>query len=218
MKKNTIVFIILLLLFIFLAISISVNFPFIGKIDAFSNKLFSLNHYPTVTGVSLFFTNLTSSTNSILIVIALSLMCVLRKKWYDMSLILISSGLAISISSAIKILFERARPIQTLVSENTMSFPSNHSVISAVFLCFFFYLITKNVVNKYLKYSSLALVFVIFIFIPLSRIILGAHYTTDVIAGFIIGLTVYIFTRMILTVLSYDTSDCDVCLKEKNVL
>ena len=54
------------------------------------------------------------------------------------------------------------------------------------------YLICKNVKNKKVKIISVTLLSIIIIMIGISRIYLGAHYATDVIAGFAFAL-IYLF-------------------------
>ena len=53
----------------------------------------------------------------------------------------------------------------------------------------FIYLIYKYVKNKKLKYISITLISILIIFIGISRIYLGVHYTSDVLAGFLISIS-----------------------------
>ena len=76
-----------------------------------------------------------------------------------------------------------------LVEESGYSFPSGHSMVSMAFYGFFVYLIFKKVKNPYLKWSSMIVISFIITAIGLSRIYLGVHYASDVIAGFCISIS-----------------------------
>ena len=51
------------------------------------------------------------------------------------------------------------------------------------------YKITKYIKNKYLKYTLITILSALIIIIGTSRIYLGVHYTSDVIAGFLISIS-----------------------------
>lgn len=90
----------------------------------------------------------------------------------------------------IKELIERARPaFEPLVHETSYSFPSGHSMNSAVMYPVIAYFLIKHV-PFFTKRKRAVTVFtgVLVILIGLSRIYLGAHFPTDVLAGFSLGL------------------------------
>ena len=62
-------------------------------------------------------------------------------------------------------------------------------MVSMDFYGFLIYLIYKYVGNKYLKWTSMILLFLLIILIGISRIYLGVHYTSDVIAGFLVAIS-----------------------------
>ena len=69
-------------------------------------------------------------------------------------------------------------------------------MVSAAFYGFLIYLIYKNIKNKYLKWGLITLLSCIVLLIGTSRIYLGVHYTSDVIAGFLISISyLIIFTH-----------------------
>lgn len=85
-----------------------------------------------------------------------------------------------------------------LVEESGYSFPSGHSMVSMAFYGFIVYWIFEKVKNPYLKWSSMIAISFIIIAIGLSRIYLGVHYASDVIAGFCISISYLIlFTNLI---------------------
>jgi undecaprenyl-diphosphatase len=94
------------------------------------------------------------------------------------------------VSHFLKIFFSRPRP--DIVSHGTnvltYSFPSGHSMLSAVVYLTLGALLTELVTRKRLKsYFLLVGLFLSFV-VGLSRIYLGVHYPSDVIAGWCAGL------------------------------
>ena len=92
------------------------------------------------------------------------------------------------LNQTLKFFFARSRPTEiNLIVENGYSFPSGHSMLSLAYYGFFVYLILNSNIkrkNKILAIISLAL---LIFFIGLSRIYLGVHYASDVLAGFAIS-------------------------------
>ena len=100
------------------------------------------------------------------------------------------------LNQILKFILQRPRPTEfRLIEETGFSFPSGHSMVSMAFYGYLIYLIYKNLKNKYLKYILITILSLLIIFIGISRIYLGVHYTSDVLAGFLISisyLTVFI--------------------------
>jgi membrane-associated phospholipid phosphatase len=96
------------------------------------------------------------------------------------------------VSSVIKLAINRPRPaeplVKILVRTTQQSFPSGHVLFYVVFFGFVALLMfeLKNIpkyISRPISVISLLLVFTI----PYSRVYLGAHWFTDVTAGFLLG-------------------------------
>lgn len=83
----------------------------------------------------------------------------------------------------------RARPsLEHLVTVNTLSYPSGHSMSAMAFYGFLIYLCLRHHFARWLKYCLVSLLGLLILSIGLSRIYLGVHFPTDVAGGFIGGL------------------------------
>ena len=94
------------------------------------------------------------------------------------------------LESLIKIVYHRARPDlwPALVTEKTFSFPSGHATMSTLFYGAVAALVLHLSRNRTVRAVTLALATLVILGVCYSRIYLGAHWATDVVAGMLIGL------------------------------
>ena len=98
------------------------------------------------------------------------------------------------ISQVLKLIIRRPRPeLLRLAVEKGFSFPSGHAMVSTVFYGFFIYLISKKIKDIKKRKIYISLIAILIFLIGISRIYLGVHYATDVIAGQIFGIAYLYF-------------------------
>jgi undecaprenyl-diphosphatase len=114
----------------------------------------------------------------------------LREKYGAMWLMLIATFGGLAISSLLKHLFRRPRPdfVAHLSGVYTTSFPSGHSMLSAVVYLTLGTLLASVVHERRLKFYFLIVALVLTFLIGVSRVFMGVHYPTDVLAGWSAGL------------------------------
>jgi undecaprenyl-diphosphatase len=114
----------------------------------------------------------------------------LLRKWsYFRSLLIFVLGGELFVW-IIKNIIERPRPPLTnaLVIENSYSFPSGHSFIAIAFYGLITFFLFESLKKKYLKTLIVIFGLVLIILIGSSRIYLGAHWPSDVLASYTSGL------------------------------
>jgi len=127
----------------------------------------------------------------VLIAIAISGFIILRKskKYYYSKVIMINLVAVWVLNDTFKVVFHRQRPdILRLVEAGGFSFPSGHSMISMGFYGFLIYLCNVNIEKGWERRIAVFLMSLLILFIGISRIYLGVHYASDVLAGFSAGL------------------------------
>lgn len=144
-------------------------------------------------------TNFGGVIGLIILAIIVSTILIIKKKKLMGILIWVNLACSGLLNQILKRIVQRPRPTEyRLIEENGYSFPSGHSMVSAAFYGFFIYLIFKNVKNKYIKWGSISFLSLLIILIGISRIYLGVHYTSDVMAGFVISISyLVIFTSIV---------------------
>ena len=116
-----------------------------------------------------------------------------KKKKYKV-IIPINLLVIVLINIALKNFFERPRPDRFRIIEETgFSFPSGHSMASMAFYGYLIYLIFTNVKDKKIRNILCVLLGVLIFLIGFSRIYLGVHYASDVIAGLCFSMAYLIF-------------------------
>jgi membrane-associated phospholipid phosphatase len=81
----------------------------------------------------------------------------------------------------LKEIFQKARPLDSLVQDVGFSFPSGHTLMTVVFLGLLFYFFTNR------KLWMVLVVAVLVVFVGFTRLYLGVHWLTDIVASFVLG-------------------------------
>jgi undecaprenyl-diphosphatase len=122
-------------------------------------------------------------TETILILLALILIFMKKKK--VASYIVINTGLCVLVNQIAKRIFRRARPIGiALIKQGGFSFPSGHSMVALAFYGYIIYLIRKSKLSNMQKNISTVILSAIIILVGISRIYLGVHFASDVLAAY----------------------------------
>ena len=136
--------------------------------------------------------------NVILMLNALLVIFIFYKKKFKLLVIPIASTISGLVNTGFKYLFSRPRPEGiALIAQGGFSYPSGHSAISVLFYGAIMYLLMKSII-KY-KGIYIALLSIIAVLVPLTRVYLGVHYLSDVIGGLSLG-----FTLLSLILMIYD--------------
>lgn len=101
--------------------------------------------------------------------------------------IFFSAGFGGLILFIIKYTVQRVRPLPEVF--NGYSFPSGHSTIIVVFFLSLLFIINKKEILSMLATFAI-------IAVPISRVVLGAHFLSDVIAGLLLGSIVVDFMKV----------------------
>lgn len=91
--------------------------------------------------------------------------------------------------AVLKVMFARPRPeiVPHLTLVADASFPSGHSMIAAVFYLTLSAMIARTAVRKTVAAYFLVVSITISVVVGLTRVFLGVHYPTDVLAGWCVG-------------------------------
>jgi undecaprenyl-diphosphatase len=112
------------------------------------------------------------------------------KKAYTVygKIIFINLAASSILNETLKAIFRRERPdILRLTEAVGFSFPSGHSMVGLSFYGLLMYFSYKNSKNIYSKLLTIILFSTLIILIGISRVYLGVHYGSDVLAGFLVG-------------------------------
>lgn len=175
-----------IMLFVLLAVLTTINNEL--KIDTLiSNWLIKISSNGAIEFFKIF-----TYVGSIYTLIIIALACLfLKKKAYGITAI-ITLVFASLFNVLVKYIIRRDRPTNMAVEEIGFSFPSAHAMLTLVMLGFVIFIVIKLIKKKWLKIILSVLLSVIILFVGLSRVILGVHYFTDVLAGWIIAIPILI--------------------------
>lgn len=179
-----------LLLAIFAKLSVDLHYQGLGTFDKVVGELIRGFATPSLTRVAIVITNLGSAYIEIglMFVVGAFLLFRLKHIWETVLLAISLSG-AWLLNTILKELFQRARPdIVHLVKAGGYSFPSGHAMVAASFYGVIGYLLWLNLRSRSKpSWYIVVFTFMFIMAIGISRIYLGVHFASDVIAGYTVG-------------------------------
>jgi undecaprenyl-diphosphatase len=114
---------------------------------------------------------------------------ILQGKRHAALLVVVAIGGGILVSTLTKLGFDRPRPdlVPHGATVYTASFPSGHSMMSAVTYLTLGALLARVQAQRRLKLYLLGLAVAITVLVGFSRVYIGVHWPTDVLAGWALG-------------------------------
>ncbi|MBD0379467.1 phosphatase PAP2 family protein [Paenibacillus sedimenti] len=143
-----------------------------------------------LTPIAKFFTTLGKGSTEFILFFMVAALFLFKFKHRWETLILFLGVLGTwGLNTLLKGIFERARPVgQRLIEEDGFSFPSGHAMVSSLFYGLIGYLLWINLRRTWKGAWLIPVITVLVIIcIGLSRVYLGVHYPSDVLAGFAAG-------------------------------
>jgi len=124
-----------------------------------------------------------------LVAVSIASFLFLQRRHRSALLVLTASVGGALLSSILKIAFGRPRPdLPPIVHVTSASFPSGHAMISAVVYLTLGALVAGMVEKRRVKIHCLLTAMLLTFLVGVSRVYLGVHYPTDVLAGWLAGL------------------------------
>jgi undecaprenyl-diphosphatase len=144
---------------------------------------------PTLTAFMQGITTLGSAQGLTIVVLAAAVILVLRRAWVEALALIAASAGAGLLDAGLKLWFHRDRPSVTwaLAHETTFSFPSGHAMLSLVVYGMILYLILRLSHSRVVDVAASLVALPLILAIGVSRVYLGVHYPSDILAGYLAG-------------------------------
>jgi undecaprenyl-diphosphatase len=125
-----------------------------------------------------------------MIVIISALFLVATQHRFSAFLLLVASAGGLILNTILKSSFDRPRPrlFDWVTNPSGSSFPSGHAMGSAIVYFTVAYLIARLEKRRWMRALTIIISLLLVFLISVSRLYLGVHYPSDVLAGMVIGL------------------------------
>lgn len=185
LKNSKIYFLVFVILgLVFFLISLFFK-DYIVKVDEWFIEIINSIENGKLTGFMKIITNFGGVLVFLVFLVIVFLLVSDKKIGLFMSINLL---IAYIFSVIMKNIFRRERPLVMLIDRPLdFSFPSGHTMCSVAFYGFLIYVVNRKVDNVNIRRVINILLVIIMILVPFSRLYLGVHFFTDVLAGLVLG-------------------------------
>lgn len=161
-----------------------------GNVTSLDNSIYNTIISSKSDAMTMFMTIITMMCNTEFIIVATLLLVLLIKNKKMGGMIASNVVLCSVINTIIKYIFLRPRPVGIkLIEQGGYSFPSGHSMMAVAFYGLLIYIIWNTKWRNVWKIFTTTLLVILILLIGISRIYVGVHFASDVIAGLSISLS-----------------------------
>lgn len=176
------VFCVFAFLFLMIRYKVAGGFNLDANLINFSSKIQS-------NGLTNFFKIVTHFGSMITVAILALIMAIVCKPIWVKIFAVANVGFVAVFCWIVKHIVTRPRPVGiALIEETGYSFPSAHTMGSVVFYGFLIFLVWKYFKNKPVKITLSIVLSTFALLIGYTRVYLGVHFATDVLAGLLAGI------------------------------
>lgn len=137
-----------------------------------------------------FFNVITYGGNAVavfIVVVSIGIVLLRRARPNEAALIALAFAGAFLVNGALKLIFKRPRPELSFTHLDTYSFPSGHAAVSSATFTVIAYLLARRYASTWACALIVCVTVVAVGLVGFSRLYLGAHYLSDVLAGICVG-------------------------------
>jgi len=186
MRKSNSLVAAIISLFVFLVLYIDV--VFFGLLKGLDRVSLDFLRSGFFDWLAVFFDVLLESASFLVLTFALLGFLVYKKRNRDA----LFAGFVLILGAAfgylIKLLVVRERPSGGLIEAAGFSFPSGHALIATLLFLVLIYLFKDEIKDRVVRNIFISVSVVLILLIGLSRLYLGVHWFSDVLAGFAFGI------------------------------
>ena len=164
-----------------------------GGTQAFDEKVLRwiyAQHTHSLDATMIEITALGTGTVVLMIVCVAALFLTLTKHKYSAMLLLVATAGGLLLDLVLKLRFDRPRPhvFQWGTNAVSSSFPSGHAMSATIVYSTVAYLAARLQKRQWARWLTMIIAAILIVLICFSRLYLGVHYPSDVLAGVVVGL------------------------------
>ena len=180
--------IIFLVLFFLIAIPVYLDHSWIQSLDAFGDQFLRQEIPDSFATIFHEITTLADTNTIVLFTLILLLVLFIFKKWvvstWTLGTIVICG---LIVPQLLKLLILRERPESGLIYASGHSFPSGHATMATVFYGIIMVWALNFLKDGWVKQLIIIIMPILIALIAWSRVYLGVHYLSDILAGILLG-------------------------------
>jgi undecaprenyl-diphosphatase len=160
------------------------------KFDLMALEILRAYHPPWLSPVLRDITSLGSLSVLFLVTASVAGFLLLQRDFRHMIFIIVSTGFGALLVILLKTVFARQRPdilLPVLLKETTPGFPSGHATMAAVVYLSIAAVLSRVEHSQKVRVYTILLAVLLTFLVGMTRVCLGVHYITDILAGWSIG-------------------------------
>jgi undecaprenyl-diphosphatase len=168
------------------------------KVDNETLEVARSNRVPPLTVIALALNIIGGAWITIPLRVIVTVLLVMRRRWSSLGAFLVAVGLAEALTAIIKLSYGRPRPPESLVLTTGYSFPSGHTLTTAVVAVMIVFLFVHPGPRRQ---TAMIAAIAFTLIMGVSRVYLAAHWLSDAVASALLGNTIALGSALLIQVL-----------------